>query len=324
MKKFFFYAFAVMTAVCMAACSSDDDNSNKTNNSVDISAPAYADQAARYTLEKPKAPANADVDAPQLKTIDITESGELLMEFYQSVSKTTVYVKEKAVISGNTYTMNGTKVKGIIKVVEQAARATRSGDTQLTVDVAVKFSALQTYTYTTEDGEIIHVTKGVPPSGDDAMAILARTWNVLGLILDLKGPDVKAFETWESTGGVFDLETTLLKAALEREVSLTDEEQDALKKKVKNVAFTKTKLFCISYTDNTEDVASWDWTDASKTAIRITLKDEKMGNKFIEDASLITFAFNGDRCNMKLVTNFTDSSNKNWDATVTLQLQSPK
>ena len=325
MKKFFLYAFAAMAAMCMTACSSSyDDNNNNDNNVVNMPTPPYADKAVQYSLDTPKAPENAEEDAPQLKTIDFTESGDLLVEFYKPVSKTTVYLKEKATANGNSYIVNGTKMRGTIKVVEQAARTTRSGSTNIIVDVAVTFSAEQTYTYTTEDGETITVNKGVPPTGDEALTILARTWNVLGLILDLKGDDVKAFMTWPATNGLLDLRTTLLKEALDRGVSLTPEEQDELKKTVKSVTITKTKLFTLNYTDAPDDVASWDWTDSSKTGIRITLKDGKMGNKFIEDASMISFTFNGNRCNMKMATTFTDNANKKWDAIVTLQMQSPE
>lgn len=323
MKRFFFYAIAAMTAMCMTACSSDDDDNNN-DEAVNMPTPPYAAQAVQYVLDTPKAPENGDNDAPQLKTIDFTESGDLMMEFYKPVSQTTVYIKEKASFNGNTYTVSGSNMRGTIEVVENVARVTRAGSTNIVVDVTVTFSAEQTYTYTTGEGETITVKKGVPPTGDEALNILARTWNVRGLILDLKGDDIKAFETWEATNGLLNLETTLLKEALAKGVSLTPEEQDELRKTVKGVTITKTKLFAINYTNAPDDVASWDWTDNSKTAIRITLKDGKMGNKFIENASLISFTFKGDRCNMKMATTFKDSGNKQWNAIVTLQLQSPK
>ena len=290
---------------------------------INIPIPSYADKAVQYSLDMPKSPENAEEDAPQLKTIDFTESGDLLVEFFKPISKSTIYLKEKATINGSSYTVNGMKMRGTIKVVEQAARVTRSGSTNIIVDVAATFSAELTYTYTTKEGESITVKKDVPPTGDQALDILARTWNVLGLILDLKGDDVKAFETWTATNGLLDLRTTLLKGALDRGVSLTSEEQDELRKTLKSVTITKTKLFDINYTDAPDDVASWDWTDSNKTGIRITLKDGKMGNKFIKDASMISFTFNGDRCNMKIATTFTDNANKKWDAIVTLQLQLP-
>ena len=49
------------------------------------------------------------------------------------------------------------------------------------------------------------------------------------------------------------------------------------------------------------------------------LKDDKMGNKFIQDASQISFDFNGDRCNMKMVTTFNDNSGKKWDVELIVQ-----
>ena len=114
----------------------------------------------------------------------------------------------------------------------------------------------------------------------------------------------------------------MLNEALARNCSLTNDEQESLKKKVKSVTITKTGLFSLDYVGLTSDVASWQWTDYSKKeSFRITLKDGKMGNKFIQNASLITAEFNGDRCNLKLETTFTDSSNKTWKAIVTLQLK---
>ena len=65
MKKFFLYAFAAMAAMCMTACSSDDDNNNNDNNVVNMPTPPYADKAVQYSLDTPKAPENAEEDAPQ-------------------------------------------------------------------------------------------------------------------------------------------------------------------------------------------------------------------------------------------------------------------
>ena len=276
--------------------------------------PADKDKTVKYILDIPMSPEDADDDAPLLKTIEYTESGYLLIEFYQPVSHTTVYFSEKTTLSDNIYTVNGSRMMGTIKEVS---------NNYLIINLTVSFSEERIYNYITADGETITVTKGAATTSDETLKKLARTWNVLGLILDLKGPDVKDFETWEATNGLLNLETTLLEEVLARDVSMTPEEQDELRKTVKSVTITKTKLFVINYTDAPDDVASWEWTDNTKTAIRITLKDSKMGSKFIENASLISFTFNGDRCNMKIATTFTDNANKQWDAIVTFQLQSP-
>lgn len=324
MKRFFYYAFAAMAAICMTACSSDDDDDNSTTNEVTLPTPENANDAVQFVFSTPKASESTAEDAPQIKAIDITESSDIMIELRHPVSGTTVYVKEKATINGNTYTVNGTKVKGTVKVVENGSRITRSGSAELIVNLDVVYTSTEVYQFKTDDGSTITVIKETPMTGDAAMDRLARTWNVLGIILDLKSSDVKAYKKWEATNGIIDLEKTLLKEALDQGVNLNADEQAELKKKVKSVTITKTRLFSIDYVDGSEDAATWNWADSNKSKVTIQLKDGKMGNKFIQDATDVSFDFKDDRCNMKMVTTFDDNSNKKWDVTLTIQLQSPK
>jgi len=322
-KKFIYFAFAVMTAMCMTtACSSDDDEETPKDYEVNLPTPPNASNAVQYTLTTPMISSSTIVNAPVLKTIDITESSEVLLELYNLAKAKTFYVKEKATINGNTYTFNGSKVKGTIKVVDAASRLTRSDATVLEINIVVTASETEVYTFVNEVGETVTATKETPVTGDAILDRLSRTWNILGVIIDLKGGDVKAYEEWDAVGGVLDLETTALQEAIDQGVKLTEQEKNDLKKKVKSVSFTKTGLFSIDYADGKEDVANWKWSNSDKTQFMITLKDKEMGNKFIDNNSRVDFAFNGDRCNMKLSTVFKDSNNKEWDVVLTLKLKS--
>ena len=322
-KKFFYLAFAVMTAMCMTtACSDDKEEDTPKTSEANLPTPTNASEAVQFTLTTPLASTSttsAPENAPVLRTIDITESSEVLLELRHPVTKQTFYVKEKATINGNTYTFNGSSVKGYIKVLD-GTNLTRSGSSSLEINIIVTISATEVYTFVNGEGKEVTATKEVVLTGDEVLDNLARTWNILGVILDLKNDDIKAYEEWDAVGGVFDLETTVLQEALDQGVNLT--EQNDIKRKIKSISFTKSGLFTIDYADGKEDVANWKWANNQKTQFRITLKDKEMGNKFIDNNSKIDFAFNGDLCNMKLSTVFKDSSNKEWNIVLTLKLKS--
>lgn len=322
-KKFFYYAFAVMTAMCMTACSSDDDddNGNKGKYEVNLPEAPNAKGALQFKLAQPKAPADVtDADAPVMRTIDITECNEVFIELKQPESNSITYVKGIASLRDGKYNVTGDLVRGTIEYASNASRLTRAGDKKIIVDIDIKFGEL-TYTYKTENGKSELVEEVTPLTGEQAEDRMSRTWNVTGLTLDLKGDNVKAYETWDAVGGVLDLETTLLDEALKQKVSLTEDEKNELRKKLQTVTITKTGLFSLNYTNKAVDAASWQWTDSSKQSFRITLKDGKMGNKFIQNASLVTMNFKGTECYLKMVTSFEDSAHKKWEAIATLKLK---
>lgn len=322
-KKFLFYAFAAMTAMCMTACGSDDENEDKgkKENQVNLPTPPNAENAKQFQLVTPKAPESLDDNAPRLTTIDITESNDVLLELKNPKNNDITYVRGKVTPKDRKYEITGDFVFGTIEYAAKASRMTRAGSAEIILDLNVMFGDV-TYTYKTENGKQELVKEFTPIAGNVAVDRLTRTWDILGLILDLKG-ETNAFESWEAKNGVLDLETTILKTALERKVSLTEDEKNELRKKLQSVILTKSRVFTLNYIGGSVDAASWEWTDETKMdQFRITLKDGKMGNKFIQNASLFTAEFNGDRCNLKLATTFTDNSNKTWNAIVTLQLKS--
>lgn len=362
MKKHFFYlALAVLSTMCTIACSSDDDEDGDSNKvpTVNLSTPPFAQQAVRYELN-PELKASASTGdittAPALKAIELSESGKILLELHNAIDNKLVYIMEEATVSGDTYTMNGTKVKGTIKKASANAR-TRAND-QLTTDLRVTIADGETLTYDTDEEETVNVTtttygnngsgsgsgsgnnnsgsgnnsgtgsnngSGSSNNGGSSVTAthnLVRTWNVLGTILDLKSKskNVKAYEEFDSRGGLFYLED-VLEEALRQDVKLTEKEQEEFKRVVKHVTFTQSGLFIISYVDGTEDVARWQWANSQQTLITMKLMDEEMGNKFISDDTVIEVAFNGNRCNLKCETALTDNENNDWESTLILKLQ---
>ena len=156
---------------------------------------------------------------------------------------------------------------------------------------------------------------------DEALSNLARTWNILGAIIDINSSDIKAYEEFTSRGGIMYLKD-ILDEALAQGINLSEKEQQDFDKQIRSVTITKSGPFTIDYADGTEDAAGWRWTNDTHTQFTITLKGEDMGNKFIVTNSNIAVAYNGNRCNLKLHTTFADNSNKQWEVALTLKLQS--
>ena len=321
MKKYFFLAaMAIMGTISTTSCSSDDDDQPVAPAPANLSTPAFAQQAADYTLTTAVEGTSTIGTAYALQSISLCESGSVLLGLRNASTGKPAYIMEHATASAGTYTLSGTRAKGTIRLASVNARSTRAVDA-LTINISVSFSSEETVTITTGE-ETVTATTSTPLTADEAMTNLARTWSVLGAIFDVKSrqKNIKAYEEFDSRGGLFYLQD-VLDEALDQGISLTPEEQQALQRTVSSITFTKTGLFIISYADHADDVAEWRWADADKTAISIRLKDADMGNKFISNNTRIAVAFNGNRCNVKLETSLTDNSGSDWETTLTLKLQ---
>ena len=321
-KNFFYLALAAIVALGMPACSSDDDDVVELD-PVNLPKPANAVNAVEYVLPTAldaKTSTTGDAqESPALKSINFTESGKILLELVSPVDGKRTYAMEDATFNNNTYTMNGSKVKGTIKQAGAAAR-TRA-NTHILVDIAVTITIEKTVTYTS-GGETITVTETRPAAGDEVMDNLARTWNVTGAILDLKSEskNIKAYEEFDSNSqGYFDLRQ-VREEALNQKVAMTEEEEEEFERTVKSVTITGDQQFIIEYTDHDPDVAEWEWNNPEKTSIRIVLKEGNMGNKFFDNDTKIGVAFNGNRCNLKMNTDVSDAENNDWEVELTLKL----
>ena len=327
-KNLFFVAFAAFAALTFTACSSssDDDNSGNNNNTntntkVNLPKPATADKAVEYKLATPLAavPVAGEEKNPQLKTIDFTESSQLLLELNDPKTGETKFVLEKALFKDNTYNMAGEKIRGTVKLI---VSGTRSGSTKLEININVTLED-NTITYSTgTDGTGVEAQEvTVPITTEDAMNYFARTWSILGASLELKSTDVEAYKDIYSHNGVFFLKD-VLDEAVARGVNFTADEKEDLNKQIKHLTVTKSGLFILAYKDGSEDVANWSWADNNKTSIKITMKAGSTGNKFINDDTKMTLAFKDKGCDLTMKINFDDDSKKKWDASLKLVLQS--
>ena len=301
----------------VTACSDDDNQEEKTDYPVNLNTPSNAENTVLYEL--PVALAPTTESNLQLKSLDITESGKIIAELRYSDTQKPVYVMGSVSQSGNTYTVSGEKLNGTI---EQAFidGNTRSADLSLIIKLTVTLE--EVINYVTEDGEAVEaVVSRTIDSSDEAMNRLARTWNILGAIVDIKGDNIKAFEEFASKNGVFELKE-ILDEAVQQGISVSDDDRAALEKRVKSITFTKSQKFILTYVDGGEDVAEWVWADSQKTRIKINLKDDSMGNLFLNDDSKLFISFRDNRCNIRLETIITDNNGKRWDGTLTMKLQS--
>lgn len=324
MKKYFIYlALAAMTTLCLTACNSDDEDDKVVPvEPINLPVPSTASQAIHYELAEALIPisttsGNID-DACALKAIDITENCKMLLEFIQKDGSLT-YIFDNCTCINNVYTLNSDKVKGTITLKENPA-ATRANEVTLVVNIVVTFPNGETVTYGDSSAA------GTPNNdltSEQVLDYLCRTWNVDGAILDLKSQkkNIKAYEVFDSNAdGYFDLRQIREEAELQ-EVDLSDKEKEEFERTVKTLTITRSGRLIIEYTDHENDVADWEWADDSQTTLTIKLNGEDMGNKFISDGSRITFAFNGNRCNLKLHTNVDDESNNDWEVALTLMLK---
>lgn len=325
-KNFFYLALAALVTMGMTACSSDDEDEVVQPDSVNLPLPANAEKAVEYILPTAMNAQNSTTgnaeEAPSLKGINFSESGKIVLELLSADGGKRTYVTDNATLSGNVFTMSGSRVKGTITTGVNGARSRATSTEGMEIDITVAVSVDETVTYSS-GGQTVTVTTNRTATGDEVMDRLARTWSVTGAILDLKSKkkNIKAYEEFDSNSqGYFDLRQ-VREEAIAQDVKLSEDEKAEFERTVKNITITKSNLFIIEYTDHEADVAEWAWNDADKTSVRIVLKDGEMGNKFFNNDTKIAIAFNGNRCNLKMNTDLSDNENNDWEVELTLKLK---
>ncbi len=322
-KKFLSVAFAAFAAFAITACSSDDDNnsSESGNQTVTLVKPVNADKAAEITLVTPLVASLSTTDnKPFLDEIDITEDDRMLFKLTDPSTNKPVYILEKVnQVGNNSYTLNGTKAKGVVTILGASSRTTRaSSSISLLVELALVLPDGSTVSFNSPKSDANkNTTTG---SGVKTEDYLCRTWSINGATLDLVSTDIKAYKEFFSVNGVFKM-AQIREEAILRGVSFTAKEKEDLDREITSITVTNGKKFIISYKNGAEDVATWNWTDSGQTAIKLTMKSSDMGNKFINDNTKLSITFKGNQCNMKMVINFDDSAKKKWDATLMMNLQ---
>jgi hypothetical protein len=319
-KNIVYLAIAAMFFMSFVACSTDDGDVEKTDYPVNLNPPAAA--ASAFYCELPVTMAPTTVSSLRLKSFEITESSKIVVELRDGVTNKPTYVMGDVTQSGNTYRVSGDKVNGTISLESDSkgARVTRASVTWFAIDLTVMIG--EVVRYMTENGNPVEgAVTNTSDIEDEVMTRLARTWSILSAIVDLKGNDIKAYEEFDSRGGIFYL-SDVLNEAVQQGVNISEKDKAALNKQIRSVTMTKTQKLYLTYVDGKEDVAAWSWANADKTSIKIDLLDQDMGNIFLNDDTRLYISFRDNRCNLRLETTITDDSGKRWEGSLTFKLKS--
>lgn len=302
MKKFFYLAIAVMTALCTTACGSDDDNNSGGNNSSNksIPAPATASNAVSYQIPTGTASATTDVRGKDGETIhasltriDITESSKAVIEVTSSNisgKKQLKYVTFDAEKNGDTYVIkNGVERVGTV-TTSSATRTEETVNILFSLKFKIKSLSSDDLVFESTDPVLAKAVVEIISPSTETVSI-SRTWKVDRMKLTLVFDDkTKTDASTSVTGGNLQ---QFIELADDNGVSLSESDRKALNKTIAGVTFQKDGLFTIAYTDGGEtDAATWSWIP-STSSLRIKLKDGDMGNKFIADNSTIEIQYPG-------------------------------
>lgn len=309
-KRIFYFAMAACVALCNISCGGDDGDNNGGGNDVNLRTPKYLYQA--FTVTDPSA-IGASVDgAPQLTKVDITKMGNVVVELKEASGSYQYAIYKLASASNSIYTLDGDK--GSITVLSTKA-ATR-GTTTVTISLELSVEYIDangnkvTVKYTGENIAAMGITEDAVTNM--IQKYLERTWMVDAMIIDLEG-EVTGYK--EFSGGNL---KQICDYAIQQGTHLTAEEQEELNKTISNV-IVDNKLFVLNYSKGTPDVGSWEWGSGDYSSIKVTLKDGKMGNKYINNNSAIGLKFSSNMCVMVFKTSVNDG--QNYKATLTVRLK---
>lgn len=332
-KNFFYLAMAACVAICNVSCGDDDDSSSsepKKTDNVTLTTPRYEDKAVEISITPAVAStfeysganyeklSDAEKNTlPKMTSVDLTEGGMAVFEFTSTENGKTkreyrTYPVES--VKDNTYTLAGNR--GWLKV-EGVTRA--GGSARITFSITIEFIeppigeiVLSTANGGAEAAVVNYILSQAAAQGI-LTEYLCRTWNVTGMILDLEG-DVNTFK--EFTGGNM---AQVRDEAISHGAEFTESEKAEFGKVIKSVVVTKTGQLYINYGNTTVDACDWGWISSEEGTFRINLKDSAMGNKFLNDESVVDVNFKTDRLVLKLSTKITGS--KTYNCALSLQLQ---
>lgn len=302
MKKYYFLAMAAIVGLCVSCGSDDSDNSNTDNDGVvEIKAPEKSADAASFripvNLISSKAGKLVTDDGQEISAsltgVNITESGKAIFEVtaeYENGSKKLKYVTYDAVLNDNVYTVkDGSKVIGQIERIVATSRA--SSSVSITVTVTITIPGIGEMTFETDDP--VAVTQVVEAISSSVSTVnLSRTWTVERMKLTLVFDDKSKADAsrTENSGNLH----SFIEVAENNDVNLTEEDKRQLDKVISGITVDKNGLLCLTYSDGVTDAASWSWLlQTNPLKIRIDLKDDEMGNKFLKDDSTIEVQFPG-------------------------------
>ena len=308
-KSIFYFAMAACVALCNISCGGDDGDNNGGND-VNLRTPKYLYQA--FTVTDPSA-IGASVDgAPQLTRADITKMGNVVFELKEADGSHQYVIYKLASASNSIYTL--ADGKGTISSSLTKAATRNSTTVTISLDISVEYVDANgkkvTVHYTGENIAAMGITEDV--ISNVIQTYLERTWMVDAMIIDLEG-DVTGYK--EFSGGNL---KQISDYAIQQGTHLTAEEQEELDKTISNV-IVDNNLFVLNYSKGMPDVGSWSWGSSDYSSIKVTLKDGKMGNKYINNNSAIALKFSSNMCVMVFKTSVSDS--QNYKATLTVRLK---
>jgi hypothetical protein len=298
-KNFFYFAMALCVALCTVSCGSDDDSDDGVPH---YTKQKYETEAAAYDIVPRTAVSStpsAEGEEVSITGIDFTESGKAIFELtFESPNgkKTLQYVTYDVEINGDTYTVkDGSKTIGT--VVKKGSRASSEG-VMITINVSLTVGG-KTYPFSFDDPvaavqllEVMAASKGLTD--------ITRTWQVESMMLVLRfdngnSPSVRV------TGGKL---TNFQILAEDNGIILKEKDRTALNRTIQGITLDKYGLFTVTYSDKYNDAATWSWVAGSNDGkINLILKDEAMGNKFLENSTDIEVQYTGDdKINLVLTT----------------------
>ena len=306
-KKLFYFVMAACVALCNISCGGDDGDSNSSGD-VNLRTPKYLYNAIGFSITEPQAiTANVD-DAPLLTKVTFTKSGNAVFELKEMSGSYQYFTCDVASISDNVYTLAGGKGKIVSKATK--SKTVNVGlDIDIAIDFIDPFGNKVTIHYTGADIAALGITEDA--ISNVIQTYLERTWSVDAIILDLEG-DISGYK--EFKGGSL---KQVCDYAISQGAHLSAEEQASFNKAISNI-IVDNELFVINYSSGMPDAGGWTWGSSDYSSIRITLKDGKMGNKYINNNSTIALKFSSNMCVMVFKTSVSDG--QNYKAALTLRL----
>jgi hypothetical protein len=297
-KNFFYLALSLCVALTTLSCGSDDDGGDGIPH---YTQQKFAEQTAAFTVNENEVVAittsgNSD-EKVSLTGLNFTESGKAIIETTHERSdgkKTVKYTTYDADINGNTYTVkDGSKVQGTVAYT--TVRAAGEG-VMITINLTVKIGDVEFKFATTEPASAVKLLEAMAQTV--GLTNITRTWTVERMKLTLDFEDKPDASTEVNNGSLKEFQ----ELAERQNIILKETDRTALNRTIQGITLDKYGLFTITYSDKYNDAAKWQWVAGSNDSkINIVLKDEEMGNKFLQTNMSIDVQYPGnDKLTLKL------------------------
>ena len=314
MKKFFYLAIAVMTAMSFTACGSDDDspadNGFGGTNPVTITPAKLADVSQAVVLNTPVEA--KDNDLIKLKEFNIMDGGQVAI-VTEEEGKSHVYVAD---IDFNAATKKATIknskiLTGEFQIMDKVASSRADNGMSITFNLSIKGNI-----FNTEGGPADCAAKNMIIAGGMALSYLAQEFKVNRMTIKLEG-DVNAFK--DVNGGKL---IEIYNIAKENGAEFTATEAKDFEKEISYISISKTGIITITYADGQSDGGNWNWANQQWNKLNLRLLAEGMGNKFIPQNAGVDVKFDGNQC--ALTINADIKGSKNYSAKLTLLMTAVK